>query len=101
MDANYVDMDTNPARRWTITWSATAARGMNRLPARVVDAVAAFVEGPLAEAPHRVTKPLHAPFEGKRSAYRGSYRILVEIDEPAHTVRIYDVVHRADAYRPR
>jgi len=74
---------------------------MGRLPRTVVDAVAAFADGPLTTNPYRVSKALHAPFEGKRSAYRGSYRVLIEIDDDAQTVRIYDVLHRADAYRPR
>jgi mRNA-degrading endonuclease RelE of RelBE toxin-antitoxin system len=68
---------------------------------KIIAAVAAFVEGPLAANPYRVTKALHEPFDGKRSAYRGSYRVMIDIDDAAHVVRIYDVGRRADIYRPR
>jgi len=86
---------------WTVQWSATAARAMSRLPLKIVEAVAAFVDGPLALNPYRLTKPLHEPFEGKRSAHHGSYRVMVELDDDARIILIYDVIHRADAYRPR
>ena len=86
---------------YRIEWSASAARSMHRLPGKVIAAVAAFAEGALAESPYRVTKALRAPFLGLRSAQRGSYRVLVEIDEGMRVVRVFDVSHRADAYRPR
>ena len=86
---------------WTVAWSASAARAMGRLPLKVVDAVVAFVEGPLIENPYRVTKALHDPFEGKRSAHRGSYRVMIAVDDAKHVIRIFDVAHRADVYRSR
>ena|GEM_PF-366079 len=89
------------AAPWTVCWSAAAGRAMARLPLKIVEAVAAFVDGPLACDPHRLTKRLGPPFEGKRSALRGAYRVLIELDEETRSIRVFDVVHRADAYRPR
>ena len=86
---------------WRVAWAASAARAMNRVPLKVVEAVAEFAEGPLTREPYRVTKALHEPFAGKRSAYRGSYRVMVQIDDDARTVVILDVAHLADVYRPR
>ena len=89
------------SRCWTVVWSASAVWAVSRLPLKVVDAVVAFSEGPLTRDPYRVSKPLREQFAGKRSACRGSYRVLAEIDDGSAQVRIHDVVHRADAYRPR
>ena len=49
--------------------------------------------------PHRVRKPLDDPFDGYRSARRGTYRIVYRINEEKHTVEIYSIRHRRDAYR--
>ncbi|WP_368886500.1 type II toxin-antitoxin system RelE/ParE family toxin [Escherichia coli] len=35
-----------------------------------------------------------------RSARRGDYRVLVEIDDEARTVLVVRIAHRADAHRP-
>lgn len=36
-----------------------------------------------------------------RSARRGVYRIVYEIDDAEHLVIVYRIEHRATAYRPR
>ncbi len=36
-----------------------------------------------------------------RSARRGVYRIIYEIDDDKHLVIVYRIEHRATAYRPR
>ncbi len=55
--------------------------------------------GPLAEAPHRVGAPLRSPFDGRRRARRGEYRVRYRIDDDTKTVFVLDVDHRRDAYR--
>jgi len=60
----------------------------------------AFIAGPLADNPMRVTKPLTGELAGKRSGYVGiAFRVLVEIDEPRRIVWVLKVAHRADVYR--
>lgn len=70
-----------------------------RLPEAVAAASIEFMEGPLAENPHRVGAPLRKPFEGQWRARRGSYRIKYLIDEEARTVHVVRIEHRRDAYR--
>ena len=59
-----------------------------------------FIDGPLAENPQRVGKPLDPPFQGLHAARRGNYRVMYRIDSNANTVEILRVDHRADVYRP-
>jgi mRNA-degrading endonuclease RelE of RelBE toxin-antitoxin system len=47
-----------------------------------------------------LSKPLTGEFEGVRSARRGDYRVLIEIDESARTVLVVRIAHRAEVYRP-
>lgn len=86
--------------RWTVGLSSAAIRTLDQLPPRVVPAIIEFLYGPLADNPHRVGKPLRDDFTGNYSAHRGAYRVLYEIDEPAHSVTVTRVAGRADAYRP-
>lgn len=76
-----------------------ARRALDRLPAKVFDAVIAFISGPLAETPQRVGKPLRHEFEGTYSARVGPYRILYEIHEVVQVVAVIRIAHRADVYR--
>jgi len=78
-----------------------AIRSLDQLPPRVVPAVIGFLYGPLADNPHRVGKPLRDDFAGIYSAHRGAYRVLYEINEPAHSVTVIQLPGRADAYRLR
>lgn len=87
---------------WSVVWAASAARAMSRLPIRTVEAVAAFVEGPLKDNPKRLSKALHEPFKGQRSARVGTaYRVIFELDEAGRLISIVAVSHRSDAYRSR
>jgi len=70
------------------------------LPDAAAFAAWEFISGPLAAAPHRVGARLRAPFAGQWGACRGEYRVRYEIDARTRTVRILDVDHRRDAYRP-
>ncbi|MGV8970605.1 MAG: type II toxin-antitoxin system RelE family toxin [Microbacteriaceae bacterium] len=91
-------MTTGPYR---IELSRPAVRALGRLPAKLVDAVLRFLDGPLTENPMRATKPLGAELEGLRAGYVGiAYRALVRIDEDARVVQVMRIAHRADVYRP-
>jgi mRNA interferase RelE/StbE len=86
--------------RFRVEIASPAARALGRLSPKLVDAVLRFLDGPLAENPLRVTKPLGAELQGLRSGYVGiSYRVLVRIDEENRIVNVMRIDHRADAYR--
>lgn len=94
-------MTTDSPDRFTVRITAPASRAIGRMEPKVVDAVLAFLDGPLADNPLRVTKPLTGELEGRRSGYVGiAYRVLVEVDERERVVWVLKVAHRADAYRP-
>lgn len=78
-----------------------AQRGLHRLPAKVAMAIIEFITGPLAGNPARLSKPLTNELDAYRTARRGDYRVLIRVDEPARTVLVVRIDHRADVYRPR
>ena len=80
-----------------------AARALaGRLPEKIAAAVYEFITTALLDNPQRVGKRLLLPpFEGTRSARRGTYRVLYEIDEDDRVVTVTAIEHRADAYRSR
>lgn len=85
---------------YRVELTGPALRDLGTLPRKVVDAVINFLDGPLADNPIRVTKPLQGRFAGVRSGYVGiSYRVLVEVDDAARIVYVIGIAHRADAYR--
>lgn len=77
------------------------ARHLDRLPSKVRDAAVSLMLGPLADATRRVGKPLVGDLTGLRSARRGDYRVVYEIDDAARIVLVHRVQHRRDVYRPR
>ncbi len=86
---------------WSVEFTSPFARDLNRLPEKVASAVIEFVLGPLAQNPHRLSRPLSAELTGMRSARRGNYRVLVRIDESARVVYLINVDHRSRVYRSR
>jgi mRNA interferase RelE/StbE len=70
------------------------------LPVAVAAAVTEFLTGALLDNPHRVGKPLTRELAGYHSARRGAYRVVYQIDEPARTVHVVRIDHRADVHRP-
>lgn len=78
--------------------SSAARRSLNRLPAKIFEAVAAFIAGPLAATPHRVGKQLGKEFAGLHSARVGAYRVLYEIREEVRVVAVIRIAHRADVH---
>jgi mRNA-degrading endonuclease RelE of RelBE toxin-antitoxin system len=59
----------------------------------------AFINGALAENPHRAGKPLTGELTGMWSARRGEYRVVYAIDADTITVTAIRLGHRRDAYR--
>lgn len=71
------------------------------LPVTVAPAVTEFLTGALLDDPHRVGEPLARELAGYHSARRGAYRVIDRIDEPARTVHVVRIDHRADVCRAR
>ena len=55
----------------------------------------------IADNPRRLGKRLVLEHEGRWSARRGPYRIIYELLEDEHTVRVIAIGHRRDIYRSR
>ncbi len=79
---------------------APARRQFDRLPLSVAAAVLETLDA-IAENPKRLGKRLVLDHEGRWSARRGPYRIIYELLEDEHVVRVVASGHRRDGYRPR
>jgi mRNA interferase RelE/StbE len=92
---------TEPRARHVLAIAPTARRQLTEhLPEAVAAAAYEFIVGPLLDNPHRVGKQLRPPLDDRRSARRGTYRVIYRIDDDRRTVTVVDVAHRRDAYRP-
>jgi mRNA-degrading endonuclease RelE of RelBE toxin-antitoxin system len=78
-----------------------AERQFARLSERAAAAVVSFMVGDLLENPHRVGGVLHRELAGLRSARRGAYRVVYEIDEARRLVVVHRIDHRQSVYRPQ
>jgi mRNA interferase RelE/StbE len=85
---------------WRIVVMAPARREFDRLPIAVAAAVLETLDA-IAGNPQRLGKRLTLEHEGRDSARRGPYRIIYEMDEPEHLVRVLAIGHRRDVYRRR
>lgn len=81
--------------------SGPAERHLNGLPAGTAAAVVEFLLGALVDNPYRLGGELQRDLAGMRSARRGAYRIIYEIEESQRLVVVLRIEHRATAYRPR
>lgn len=86
---------------WDLVVASPARRAIDRLPDKVALAVLDYLAGPLLENPQRVGKALRGELAGLYSARVGAYRIVYEIDDNRHMVRVIYLDHRTDIYRPR
>lgn len=85
---------------YRIRWASPARRAIeNTLPEAVAAAVWEFVNGPLAENPHRVGKQLVRDLAGYWSARRGQYRVIYTINDDEIIVAVVAIDHRRDVYR--
>ena len=81
--------------------TAPAERQIRRLTEGTAAAIVEFMLGALLDNPHRVGGPLQREPAGMRSARRGTYRIIYEIDESHLLVIVHRIDHRSNVYRPR
>ncbi|MEO7194064.1 MAG: type II toxin-antitoxin system RelE/ParE family toxin [Pseudonocardiaceae bacterium] len=95
-------MSGHPDGRFEVRVQPAARRALaERLPEAVAAAVLDFLDGPLAEDPPRVGKPLVGPLAGCLGARRGTYRVIYRVDLDRRTVQILDIDHRSSVYRRR
>jgi mRNA interferase RelE/StbE len=85
---------------WRLEVMAPARRQFDRLPIEVAAAVLETLEA-IRGNPKRLGKRLMFEHEGRFSARRGPYRVIYELDETRHLVRVVAIGHRRDVYRPR
>ncbi|MEO7196031.1 MAG: type II toxin-antitoxin system RelE/ParE family toxin [Pseudonocardiaceae bacterium] len=85
---------------YRIEFAPPARRDPHRLPPRVAFAVVAYLEGPLAENPHRVGKLLRDDPTERYTARVGVHRIIYRIDDKIRVISVVRIGHRADVYRP-
>ncbi len=86
---------------YRVVVTATAERALGRLPEAVAAAVVEFMVGALTETPRRVGHPHRHELTGLWAARRGPYRVIYEIDDDEHVVKVLRIDHRVDVYRPR
>jgi mRNA interferase RelE/StbE len=86
--------------RWRVVVMAPARREFDRLPISVAAAVLETLDA-IAENPKRLGKRLMLEHEDRFSARRGPYRIIYELEDADHLVRVVAIGHRRDVYRRR
>lgn len=91
--------DHDPAYQLRVT--GPAERQLSRLPGGTATAIVEFMLGALVDNPHRLGGALQRELAGMRSARRGAYRVIYEIDETEQVVIVHRIEHRATAYRTR
>jgi mRNA interferase RelE/StbE len=69
-----------------------------KLPEDVAWAIIEFINGPLAENPHRVGGELRGYLKGIYSAHLGAFRVQYTISDEDRTVTLRRVEHRSDIY---
>jgi mRNA interferase RelE/StbE len=84
---------------YKVRLAPSAIRDLDAIPPKYTAAILAFLDGPLAENPHRVGKALQRELTGYHSARRGDYRVLYAIHDEAHDVLVTRIDHRAKVYR--
>lgn len=83
-----------------VTYSSAARRALTTtLPEKIATAAFEFIEGPLADNPHRIGKQLREPLYPMYSARRGEYRVVYDIVDDEIRIDIVAVAHRRDIYR--
>jgi mRNA interferase RelE/StbE len=85
---------------YVVVFTPAARRRLARLPLPAAAAMYEHLTGPVAENPHRLGKPLDAPFDEVWATRRGEYRALYTVHEPDRVITVLAVAHRRDAYRP-
>ena len=86
---------------YAVVWSSPARRSIGTLPEKTATAIIEYVYAVVAEDPHRAGHALHFELVGIRSARRGDFRVVYEIDDVTSSITIAAIGHRSDIYRPR
>ncbi|MEO8094517.1 MAG: type II toxin-antitoxin system RelE/ParE family toxin [Pseudolysinimonas sp.] len=88
--------------RYTVRYTAKAIRAISSvLPQKIAAAVVEFIEGPLADNPHRVGKRWRPPLDRYHGARRGEYRVIYLINDDVIEIDLVDLAHRRTVYRRR
>lgn len=72
--------------RYEVVFTASARRGMDRLPLPAATALFEHLTGPVAGNPYRLGKQLDAPMENLWSTRRGEYRAIYSVNDQERTV---------------
>ena len=91
--------EENPAYKLRVT--GPAKRQLNRLPEGTAAAIVEFMLSALIENPHRVGELLQRELALVRSARRGAYQVVYDIDEGDRAVVVLRIDHRSRVYRSR
>lgn len=93
--------ESGEPERWRVVPSPRAIRDLEALPEKIAAAVYEFVDGAIRENPYRLGgPPLHGELAGLRSARRGNYRVIYQINEDSHTIELLHIGRRSVVYRP-
>lgn len=79
--------------------SGRAERDLDRLPEKIASACVEFIFSPLAGNPYRLGKRLEGKLTGLRSARRGTYSVVYQVNDNDHAVEVVHIDHRRDVYR--
>ena len=77
-----------------------ARREFDRLPIAVAAAVLETLDA-IEANPRRLGKPLMFEHQRRFSARRGPYRIIYEVLDEEHLIRVLAIGHRRDVFRRR
>lgn len=87
---------------WSVELTGPARRALeHELPEAVAWAAYTFVTERLPLNPYRLGGVLAAPYEGRRSAHLGTYRVVHRIDDASRTVYVVSIRLRGDVYGVR
>lgn len=92
---------TQPSPPYRLRVTGPAERQLARLPEKAAAAVVEFMLGALLDNPEQIGGKLRRELEGLRSARRGVYRVVYEIDDTNAVVVVHRIDHRADVFRRR
>lgn len=90
-----------PDDTYELRVTGPAQRHLEHLPEGTAAAIVEFMLTALVDNPHRVGGRLQRELAGLRSARRGAYRVVYEIDDDEHAMIVLRIDHRSHVYRSR
>jgi mRNA interferase RelE/StbE len=82
--------------RHDVSLAVSAERDLDRLPDDLVRPVRRFLDGPLRDNPRRAGQPLDGPRTGMHEALGTGWRVLYQVDDDKHAVRVVVIARRLD-----